>query len=568
MPQRGGSRQRAKPAPGPPKQKRGGTWDEFKIPEQEEEAVEQRRLRRRALKKGDPPPLASLGNPDGLSVARAAAQGSSLLLHGGNKTKRATQALAAAEARTAKLRNEEQGAAAARALEESERFLELHRRVSEADIVVRVAAMAALNTNEEAMLTQSSRSRKRAADAYAYKQVCEIEAARARKARDDAAAWREVQKELERKKKQREHEKKLRKAEQMEEISADLEFIQTYQRKQEGRLTHEWTTRQNVAHVLRVRGALEQRGIFDLPPVPAGMDLHNINPTGDPRLRVHKIELDQFVERRMRKEEDARELEKQLEAKALHDYLAEEAEKIEQWKEAGGAAMGAGAMGAVASTPGKQKPSPFMPGGGAAGAAAGKGAKEQRSGSPARSSRSSPQPGGGGAGGASPTPSARSASQKAPASPPPADQPAACSVGAVVAIMHQAEHLKTGGEQWYATERTKMREWTLAGVPTAPRAPTSGTASSASIAGSNGGLLRGRPLCVQAFGLYSTSAGHKRLREWRGEKDELDEKTGRRRPLRTARGGGRGGGGGSGGSSPRYLDGTVSRASGRPMTTR
>ena len=178
----------------------------------------------------------------------------------------------------------------------------LEIRMHETEEKVRTAGIRALHAAEQARVTSSAAHRKFLADANGKRQACEREAARARKARDDALAWREVQKELEKKKKQRLNARRRYAAKKQAKIGDDLEFIKRYQRKQDARLTHEWSTKQTVAHVLRVRGALEKRGIMDLPDVPMGMDLHNVDPLGDPRLREHKIELDQFVERRMKQE--------------------------------------------------------------------------------------------------------------------------------------------------------------------------------------------------------------------------------------------------------------------------
>jgi hypothetical protein len=305
--------------------------------------------------------------------------------------------------------------------------------------------MAALAATERAMLTQTSRHRKAAADAKAKKQVCELEAARARQARDDAVAWREVQAELERKSELRALEKRQRKAAQMEAIGADLDFIKRYRRKQERRLANEWSTKQTVAHILRLRGALEQRGIYDMPPVPGGLDLHHVNPLGDPRVRQYRAELDLFVELRMREEEKAHDFKKELEKKAKS--VSEEADD-----------PGIPEIGSVAASfASSPRHSPLL-----------------------RSANASPSN----------------------ASPTPPEEP---SVGAVVAIMHQTDHMKSGGEQWLAAERTKLREWALAGIPNAPRAPAHATARSASVATRYGGVVRGRPICVESFGLRSTS---------------------------------------------------------------
>ena len=461
------------------KQKRPGTWDEFKIPEQEKEVMQQKELRKRAMATGKPPPMGSVSAADGLFVARDIERVGLAAI--APKTK--------GKAKQGKVAHDEEVAVSQKQVRKQERedkfeasLHVLETRMVEAEEKTRKAGIRALDVAEQARMTQSAAHRKSLADANGKRQACEREVARARKARDDALAWREVQKELDKKKKQRLNQKRRASAKKHAKIGDDLDFIKRYQRKQDARLTQEWSTRQTVAHVLRVRGALEKRGIMDLPPVPMGMDLNNIDPLGDPRLREHKVELDLFVERRMNKEEAARDLAKKLEQQAMNEYLAEEKEKIENWKASGGAAAPA-IGGAVPETPEKNGVN-F------------EATVESRAASPARSSRS-----------------AAEGSERSAYSP----EPGPPSVGAVVAMMHQAEHMATGGEKWFATERLKLREWTLAGISHAPRDSPAVLASRASVAASNGGLVRGRPVCVQAFGLRSTTMAHERLQTWRGD---------------------------------------------------
>ena len=469
------------------KQKRPGTWDEFKIPEQQKEAQQQKEQRKRAMLAGKPPPISSVGAADGLFVARDVERIGLAAIDTKTKPK----------AKQGKISHDAAEAGSQKHLRKKEREDDFDKgldvleiRMHETEEKVRTAGIRALHAAEQARVTSSAAHRKFLADANGKRQACEREAARARKARDDALAWREVQKELEKKKKQRLNARRRNAAKKQAKIGDDLEFIKRYQRKQDARLTHEWSTKQTVAHVLRVRGALEKRGIMDLPDVPMGMDLHNVDPLGDPRLREHKIELDQFVERRMKQEERVRERAKKLEQQALNEYLAEEKEKIENWKASGGT-VAAPVAAVIPATPtllgGAGGAAPNTPENGVNFEDAG----ESRAASPARSALDG---------------SARSAS-------PPAEPP---SVGAVAAMMHQAEHMNHGGERWFATERTKLREWTLAGIPHAPRDSPTVLASRASVAATNGGLVRGRPVCVQAFGLQSSRGAQGRLQTWRG----------------------------------------------------